>query len=538
MRPFDLRLLRAVPAARRPVLALGVVGVLQGAATIGAAFAIANLAVAVVDGSALALAGAVLVGLFAVRGALAWTAERVAARAGAEVAAAVRSRLVERWLAGGSDERPSPAAAVTLAVQGCASMEPYAARLLPALVTAAVVPPAAVFALVLVDWRSAVVVVLTLPLLPVFAILIGRTTEADTRRRWRSLTALSGHFLDVVRGLPVLVAYGRAERQVETVGRVGRSHRLATLRTLRLAFLSAAALELLATISVALVAVTVGLRLTNGSLGLDTALVAILLAPEAYWPIRRVGVEFHAAADGAEAVAMAVSLLATPASESPGGPRTVAELPAGSPVVVACGATYTYPGDRRPALHPVDLVAEPGLTVITGESGAGKSTLLELLAGVRAPTAGSVESLPSHLVTQRAFLPSGTLREAVTLGNSATGSQVWEALRHVGLDGTVAALPQALETTIGDDGFGLSAGQRAQLVLARALLSRAPLLLLDEPTAHLDPAACAVVHGLIREVADRRTVVVVTHRPELLELADHHLHLTPVPVNPPEEAWP
>jgi thiol reductant ABC exporter CydD subunit len=521
MRPFDPRLLRAAPAARGPVLGLAAVGVLQGAATVGLAFALAGLATAVVDGSPLVSPAAWLVGLFTVRALLARWGEQAAAHAGAEVSAALRSRLVAHWLGGRAEHRPDPDTAVTLAAQGCAAVEPYAARFLPALVASVVVPVGAVATLVAVDWPSALVVVLTLPLLPLFAALIGRTTKEETDRRWRSLATLSGHFLDVMRGLPVLVSYGRAERQVETIAAVSRSHRSATMRTLRLAFTSSAALELLATISVAIVAVTVGLRLTNGSIGLYAGLLAILLAPEAYWPIRRVGAEFHAAADGAEAITSVLAELerAHPADE--------AEAPsAAAPMVEVRGLGYSYPGHDRAVLDGVELHADPGLTVITGDSGAGKSTLLELIAGLRTPTSGSVRALRAHLVTQRPFLPAGSVREAVTLGTGASGGEIWEALRAVGLDGTVAALPDALATRLGDDGFGLSAGQRARLVLARALLSSAPVLLLDEPTAHLDPSTAGLVHDVIREEADRRAVLAVTHRPELLAMADHHVHLS------------
>ncbi len=526
MKPFDPRLLRAAPAARGPVLGLAAVGVLQGAATIGLAFALAGLVTAVVDGSQLLAPTLWLVGLFTVRAVLARLAEQAAAHAGAEVSAALRTRLVAHWLSGRAEQRPDPDTAVTLAAQGCAAVEPYAARFLPALVAAAVVPAGAIAALLAVDWPSALVVLLTLPLLPLFAALIGRTTQAETQRRWRSLATLSGHFLDVMRGLPVLVSYGRAERQVGTIATVSRSHRTATMRTLRLAFMSSAALELLATISVAIVAVTVGLRLTHGTIGLHTGLLAILLAPEAYWPIRRVGAEFHAAADGTEAIADVLRELERP--DEAAEPTASAASAAASPMVEVRQLAYAYPGHDRPVLEGIDLRADPGLTVVTGDSGAGKSTLLELIAGLRTPTAGSVDALPAHLVTQRPFLPAGSVRDAVGLGTGATGAEIWEALRSVGLDGTVAALPDALGTRLGDDGFGLSAGQRARLVLARALLSSAPILLLDEPTAHLDPSTAELVHEVIRDEADHRAVIAVTHRPELLALADHHLHLSPV----------
>lgn len=541
MTPFDPRLLRTAPAARRPVAALAVVGVLQGVATIALAFALAALVVAVVEDTPLWSPGMWLAGLFAVRAALAWTAERAAAHAGVEVTAALRERLVARWLAASAEQRPAPDRAVTLAAQGAASVEPYAARFLPALVAAAVVPVMALGALLWVDWLSALIVALTLPLLPFFAALIGRATQAETQRRWTALASLAGHFLDVMRGLPTLVAYGRAERQVGVIGEVSQQHRRATMRTLRLAFMSSAALELLASISVAIVAVTVGLRLTHGSMTLQAGLLAILLAPEAYWPIRRVGAEFHSAADGAEAVAGILAELdaAEPDSFehdssprvrtwSPGQPRAHSARVGGADEVGVRleDVSYTYPGALIPVVAGVTLDAGPGLTAVTGPSGIGKSTLLELAAGLRTPTAGTVRTGRAHLVTQRPFLPAGTLREGLRLGNDAADPELWDALRRLGLEGFVASLPLALATPLGDDGFGLSAGQRARVALARATLSTAPVLLVDEPTAHLDAASADLVHDLLVELGERRTVIAVSHRPELVARADRHVAMT------------
>src|SRR5665647_1826819 len=355
MRPFDPRLLTQVPATRRPVVALGAIGVVQGLATIGLAFALTNLVVAVVEGREVVTPGVWLVGLFTVRALLAMANELVGSWAGSRVSTVLRERLIAAWMERDADSRPEAGRAQALATQGMTSIEPYVARYLPALVSGAFLPLLAIGTLLLVDWPSALIVALTVPLLPVFAALIGHTTEKSTQRRWQSLSALSGHFLDVMRGLPTLSSYGRAETQVETIAIVSRRHRLATMQTLRLAFMSAAALELLATISVALVAVTVGIRLANGAMPLDTAMLAILLAPEAYWPIRRVGAEFHAAADGAVAIGDVINERvgptpgpATPArpntaaapNRGPGGPQMV---PPWCSVVVE-GVTYAYPG--------------------------------------------------------------------------------------------------------------------------------------------------------------------------------------------------
>ncbi len=521
MRPFDPRVLTVAPAARRPVALLAAVGVTQGVATIGTAFALAALVVAVVEGAGLGGPVAWLTGLLVLRAGLGWVSERVAAWAGVEVTAALRTVLLRRWLASSAEERPDPDRGATLSAQGVAAVEPYAARFLPALVAGAVIPALAVVALVWVDWLSALVVVLTLPLLPMFAALIGAATRDETAKRWEALSSLAGHFVDVMRGLPTLVGYGRAERQAEVIAEVSRRHRWATMRTLRLAFMSSAALELLASISVAIVAVTVGLRLTHGSISLRTGLLAILLAPEAYWPIRRVGAEFHNAADGAEAVAAVLADVAP-------GPDSPVRDPASSDELglTLRAVTYSYPGSSGEVLHGVDLEAGPGLTVVTGPSGVGKSTLLELAAGLRTPTTGEVVAGRTHLVSQRPFLPAGTLRDALCLGTDAPDAALWEALRRVGLEGFVAGLPDALGTRLGDDGVGLSAGQRARVALARATLSTAPVLLVDEPTAHLDTASAALVGDLLGDLAERRTVVAVTHRPELVRMADQHLVLT------------
>lgn len=523
MAPFDARILTAVPAARRHVAALAGTGVAQGVATIATAFALARLVAAVVGGAPLLDPALWTGGLFAVRALLGALVERVAARAGVAVTTGLRERLIATWLSRPVEDRPAGERALTLAAQGTTTVEPYVARYLPALVSAAVVPALAIACLVLVDWPSALVVVLTVWLLPVFAALIGATTREDIDRRWTTLSDLSGHFLDVMRGLPTLVSYGRAERQVEVIARTNQRHRRATMRTLRVAFLSATALELLATISVALVAVVVGLRLVYGEMDLLVGLTAILLAPEAYWPVRRVGTEFHSAADGAGALEEILGELE--------GGDGVGRRPAATPDIDGVrltDVTYTHPGAHRPTLEAVDLDAGPGLTLISGPSGCGKTTLLELVAGSRRPDVGEVLTGPVHLVTQRPFLGAGSVGDNLTLGSTADRQQAWEALREVGLDGPVAALPDGLDGNLGDDGFGFSSGQRARIVLARALLSGAPVVLLDEPTAHVDADSARAIADVIGTLAATRTVIAVSHHDDLVARADHRLDLTAI----------
>lgn len=531
---------------------LGALGVGQGLAAVAQAFAVAAVVVAVVRSGMpsapdLRVALLFLVGVFAVRAALGAAVERYAARAGIRVSSGLRERLLSRWLERPVDRTPEPAVAGALATQGMTSVEPYVARFLPALVGAVVLPVFVVATIAVIDWVSALIVVLTVPLLPVFAALIGKTTQDRTERRWRALTALSGHFLDVVRGLPTLVGYGRAERQADSIRQVSEAHRAATVRTLRVAFLSSAALELLATISVAIVAVTVGLRLTYGTMDLAPGLACILLAPEAYWPIRRVGTEYHSAADGVSALGLALDHLIPPDGVNTAGPETAGPETAGSDAAGReaagreaagrhtsgsaarlRGVSYRHPGGCADVLAGVDIdLPAAGLVAITGSSGAGKSTLLEVLAVLREPTAGTVQAAGAHLVSQRPLLVTGSIRDNLTLGvdQPPNDDTLWQALDEVGLGDDVRALHDGLDSPLGDDGFGLSAGQRTRLALARAGLSDAPLVLLDEPTAHLDDRSTGLAHGMIARLARTRCVVAVTHRPELVAVADRHLQL-------------
>ena len=578
--PFDPRVLRLVPAARGPLVGLLALGVAAGLTAVAQAFAVAAVLVALVQPArgwdVMACLGWAI-GAFVLRGALAGATEIVAAHAGAVVSGGLRAALARVVLARpvdlgpgghGSDspavassgaERPAPAdadRAQLLLTSGAASVEPYVARYLPTLVGAAVLPPAVIVAMAWLDPVTAIIPIFTLPLLPLFAALIGSATADATATRWRTLAQLSGHFLDVMRGLPVLVGYGRATHQAGMVREVSERHRRATVSTLRLAFLSSAALELLATISVAIVAVWVGIHLAEGRMELWPALPLILLAPEAYWPIRRVGAEFHSAADGAQALADIAAELETPLTPfEPGAPVTPGQLGQHGGRSAADGARpsevhavgvdrlgYRYAPDLPWVLRDVEARLTRGLTVVTGPSGAGKTTLLELIAGLRTPSAGTIRREPAgrsdlaesaalargdvHLVTQRPFLVPGTIAQNLTLGSpdpsSHSDADLSAALRCVGLDELVA---RGLDTALGDEGFGLSAGQRARLAIARAGLSDAAVLLLDEPTAHLDPDAEAIVHGYLERLAADRIVVAVTHRRGLVERADAHLRI-------------
>ena len=521
MRPFDLRLLQRIPATRGPVFVLALISGLAGVVAIAQAIAIAHLVVAVVDGHPFFTQAAWVVGLFAARGILSATNELVAAHAGAGISGALREAALRRWLEATADERPSRSVMLTMATKGANAVEPYVARYLPALVTSGVIPVLALATMFVIDWRSGLIVLLTLPLLPLFAALIGKYTQRATLERWGETTRLAGHFGDVVAGLPTLVNYGRGEHQVDQVEAVGERHRVATMKTLRIAFLSSAALDLLSTITVALVAVFVGIRMANGNVSLVTGLTSILIAPEAYWPIRRVGQEFHAAADGDEAIDELLT-----ESDAPSWRAAAPEQAVGLARAMISGVTYTYPGQKTPALRGVTSVVRDGLTAVTGPSGCGKSTLLEILAGDRRPEGGRLEVPSTHLVSQRPFIAPMSVQANLALGNHATKDEMRAAMAATGFDDVVLSMPQGMATPLGDNGFGLSAGQRARLVLTRAWLSDAAMVLLDEPTAHLDPASARDIRQAIVELAGHKPVVVVTHDEELIALAPHQWRLS------------
>ncbi len=538
MKPIDPRLLRYARSTRLFLGAVVALGLAGAGLVVGQAMLIAEIVVGAFEkglggealGTPLLLLAAVALG----RGLVAWLTELAAHRAGAAVKSELRGRLLERaadlgpgWLTG-----QRTGSLVALATRGVDALDDYFSRYLPQLGLAVVVPVAVLARIVTEDWVSAAIIVVTLPLIPLFMILIGMATQSRMDRQWRLLSRLSGHFLDVVAGLPTLKVFGRAKAQAESIRRITDDYRRATMRTLRIAFLSSFALELLATLSVALVAVTIGMRLVHGELDLYTGLVILVLAPEAYLPLRQVGAQYHAAAEGLSAAEEIFAVLETPVA-----PTGTAVLPAGAPLRIEVdGVAVRYDGRGEDSPGPVSLTVRPGECVaLTGPSGVGKSTLLQVLLGFVAPTAGQVRIAGVDLaalapeqwheriawVPQRPHLFAGTIAENVRLARAtASDAEVETALRDAGAREFVSALPRGAQTLLGEGGVGLSAGQRQRLALARAFLADRPVLLLDEPTAALDGETEAGIVDAVRRLAVGRTVLLVVHRPALLAVAD------------------
>lgn len=546
MKPLDRRLLSH---ARETAVAFAV-AVGLGLATAVLAVAQAMLLAtaitrAFMDRATLGALQGTLVALALVlgaRAAIGWAQEAAAYRISARVKSSLRRQVLERALTLGprwaSEARSGEV--VSLVTRGLDALDPYFARALPQLVLSVIVPVVVVTALALNDLVATLTVALTVPLVPVFMALIGIATQRRRDRRWTALTRLSHRFLDVVVGLPTLRIFGRSRGQLAALRSATDDYRRESLATLRIAFLSAFALELLSTLSVALVAVGVGLRLVNGEIDLRTGLFVLVLAPEAYLPLRRLGADYHASEEGLAAARAAIDLIETrPAVES--GHLPVPDL--GTSELRLRDVSVSHPGRPVPAPDGLSLDVRPGEVVgLSGPSGLGKSTTLWLLLGLLEPNAGSVvldaggaaipvASLDGDAwrrqlawVPQSPFLAAGTVAENVRLvAPAASDAEIAAALLAVGLGG----IP--LELRLGERGSGLSSGQGRRIAVARALLRPARFLLLDEPTAGLDAVSERLVLDAVRAAARERGqgVLIVAHRPAALAIADRVVELEP-----------
>jgi ATP-binding cassette subfamily C protein CydCD len=487
----------------------------------------------------------VLLCVVVARAVVAWAAELAAGRSSARAKSQLRDALLKRvgGLGLDSSRKERTGELAVLATRGVDALDGYFSLYLPQLFLAVIVPLVVLAAVVGKDWISAAIIAATIPLIPLFMALVGASTRERMDRQLRTLQRLAGHFLDVVGGLPTLKVFGRAKAQVASIREISERYRNTALSTLRITFLSSLILELVATFSVALVAVAIGLRLMGGELGLRTALFALVLAPEAYLPLRKLGANYHASAEGMAAAEQVFAVLEKPLPVR--GTRRDAPDMTTADISVE-GLWVTYPDRSEPALEDVSLSVEAGeVLALAGPSGCGKSTLLSVLLGLTVPERGTVsvgdvelgeldaEAWHSQLawVPQRPHLFATSIAENVRLGRrGASSEELWEAIGAAGLTDVVAGLPLGLDTLLGDRGAGLSAGERQRVALARAFLRDSPLLLLDEPTANLDGRTEHEVLDTVRRLSRGRTVVLVAHRPALLSLADRVLTLDAVEV--------
>jgi ATP-binding cassette subfamily C protein CydD len=518
-------------------------GVVISGCAIGSAIVLAGIVARVVtDPSARSLRGwlgplSILLALWVVRTVMHWLQARLGQRGASAVIADLNGQVLASVTARQPNELAAQRdAAAVVVTRGLDGLRPYFTGYLPTLLLAAILTPASVAVIAVYDLKSTVIVVITLPLIPVFMVLIGLATAERSAAALTAMTTLQGRLLDLIAGIPTLRALGRASGPEHRIAELAAAHRRSAMATLRIAFLSALVLELLATLGVALIAVGIGLRLVFGEMSLVTGLTVLLLAPDVYWPLRRIGVEFHAAQDGRTAAERAFALIDEP---------TTPVLR--NKTVAARGAQIRLEKlsvAGRDGNSPCDLTAviEPGqVTVLTGRNGAGKSTTLQAIAGLTIPSSGRVTVAgvdvadldPSTWWPQLSWLPQrpvlvpGTVGDNLALlGGLNTPEDIEKACAAAGFDAVLAELPDGMDTMLGRAGVGLSLGQRQRLGLARALGSAAPALLLDEPTAHLDAhTEDRVLRAIVERARAGATVVVVGHREPVVAIGDQVLEV-------------
>jgi ATP-binding cassette subfamily C protein CydCD len=533
VKPFDPRLLRYSRSSRGFIFTIVLIGSIGTALTITQAFLLVDMicklfqqkrSFASLHGEVIAL-GAVFVG----RALLAFLNDRVAAIASSKMRSELRGEIMKKTIAnGGSDSNELGIANLAVLVtKGINDLDGYFAKFLPQLFIAVIVPVAVGITIALRDWKSGAIILCTIPLIPIFGILIGRFTASATEKKWQTLALLSGYFLDLLSGITTLKVYGREKFQDKKLKDVGEKYRSETMQVLRISFLSSLALELIATLSVALLAVTIGLRLVNGSMPLSVGLFVLVLAPEVYWPIRQVSGYFHAASDGIAAFSQLFAILEKPE-------KTSRNVLLGISSIAWSDLTIHYP-NRSKVFIPAGQLNTAEVHALVGPSGSGKSTLAAVLLGFLEPNTGEVivnaadgihqlseinlEAWRSLIAwqPQEPKFPIGTVAEILRHAKpKASDQELIDSLMNVDLD--TADLPNGLATQLGTIHQKLSIGQLRKIAVARALLKNTPLIILDEPTASVDDISERTISRLLtNEARHGRMILLISHRELMID---------------------
>ena len=543
MRPFDPRLLRYARSARGPIAVTALLGTLTALLVLAQALFISAALSPVVSGTASLtdvwpyIAG--IAAVFACRALIVAAREAVSTRAAAAAVRELRGRVVDASVTLGPRWRATKGAeTTTLLSTGLEDLRPYFVSFLPQLVLVCTVTPAALGVILLLAFWSALTALLVIPLIPIFMILIGRFTQAASEDKLASMKRLTAQLLDLMSGLPTLRGLGREKAPRTHLHALGAANTKATMATLRVAFLSGGVLEFLTTLSVALVAVEVGMRLVFGDISLFHGLAVIMLAPEVFEPLRQVGAQFHASANGVTASKAAFDIIEE--AEAVASPGTDVCPDMARTDIVLDGLGMRARGAWAPA--PTSGIIAPGIvTALCGPSGAGKSTIIACLLADMTPDAGRVLLRPSASSSesgesvlsdidpaawrrQISWVPqSPTLVPGTILDNMGDLplDDLNDAAAATGFDDVLASAPDGWNTVIGSGGVGLSVGQRQRLALTRALAAHSQVVILDEPTAHLDAVSEETVVRAIDTMRDSgRTVIVIAHRAAMMEAAD------------------
>jgi len=535
VRPLDPRLLRYARSSRVYLFLTVVIAITSAVFTITQAYLLTKIIVDIFQKHAV-FAGIkssliALIVVFIARTILSYFTEWLGAIASSRMRNELRIQLLNKALTSGAgtvNEMGSTQLSV-LATRGINNLDGYFAKFIPQLFIASIVPVIVGITIATEDMQSGIIVLFTIPLIPIFGAMIGRYTAAATMKRWKSLEILSGYFADLLKGMRTLKVYGRAHLQTEKLKAVGAEYQAETMRVLKISFLSSLALELIATLSVAVLAVSIGLRLVSGSLTLTVGLFILIISPEVYWPIRQVAGYFHAAADGIAAFNQIYAILD---KKDVVGTVKIADISA----ISWSAITVEYP-DRTSIHIPAGQIKSGEFQALIGASGSGKSTLVKILLGFLSPTSGDVsistsqgtialEDIdPTSLRALISWLPQdshfaiGTISQALRqVAPFATDGDLTRLLSDVGLD--LADLNQGLDTELGKLQQGLSVGQLRKVGLARAIVKKSPVLILDEPSASVDDASESIISQLVqREAANGRIVLVISHRPVIADAA-------------------
>ena len=538
MRPIDPRLFRFSKSSRGFTIASVVIAIFGAALTITQSAFLAHLITQVFEQNKLIeelkSPIQVLALVFLGKAVLSYIGERIAAVASASIRRDLRMQLVEKIFSSDVASKKGPAEISLLATRGIDNLDPYFAKFIPQLFIASVVPLIVGVAIAFKDFISGIVIICTIPLIPLFGILIGRFTASATQKKWQTLAILSGYYLDLISGIATLKLFGRSKQQVKRLQEVGDDYRSETMKVLRISFLSSLALELIATLSVALIAVTIGIRLVNGSITLQTGLFVLVLAPEVYWPIRQVSAQFHAASDGVEAANQIFEILET--SENYGS-KSISEITeiSWSELIVEYEA-------RERLVIPAGCIKKGAVNLIAGPSGSGKSTLINILLGFNRKYSGDVLVKGANLsiklsdleidkwrkeltwLPQEPKFQSATIYGVLTeIKSDLTKADAIALLAKVGLE--VSDIPGGIDTQLGGLVEALSIGQRRKVALARALVKPSAIVILDEPSASVDDVSEAVIADVIKELSQQgKILLVVSHRENLISNVDQIIH--------------